>query len=502
MKKYMFILAITKIFLLNGLGQQYILTDEQVVELENNYIRFPKISMSDTNSFAIAWLDDANLQGYSWYNVTLRTYNMEGDTLSEIFQFVNSEDLNNSIDYLILDRKDGIFSLAGVSIYNNLYYLYSQSFRAGGQKVGRPIICAPLKGWFNSLESVFSSSNNLYIAYSTIDSGAFIVKFDTLSSANSEPIFIQFYPEKNIACVHMSDSNYVSIIWGNGWNTYYLTKFNLKGDSIFTELLLDKSDEDYRTDHLKLKTDSTGNYILSWNQYRVDVNSDEIYLQIFDKDANPLSPEVLVNDGNSAYTSYIYYYCLDVNVDGRVAVAWMDYRNDNKGSTYVENDTIDIYMQLFDKEGNKFGGNYRVNTEENKSHTYPDLEIMGERMYFVWQEVNRIYLNILLWPEEISMIKNISKLTNSDITVAPNPFTRFITFVINLESDLKIDINIYDIYGRLVANILDDVRGPGKKMIKWNATDNSGNSLPKGVYFYTIEYGSSRHSGKILYITD
>lgn len=69
----------------------------------------------------------------------------------------------------------------------------------------------------------------------------------------------------------------------------------------------------------------------------------------------------------------------------------------------------------------------------------------------------------------------------------PNPFsgsTR-IQFTIAQKGELKLDV--YDICGRLVANLADMKAVAGLYEYDWNGTDSRGNQVANGVYFYRLK---------------
>ena len=72
----------------------------------------------------------------------------------------------------------------------------------------------------------------------------------------------------------------------------------------------------------------------------------------------------------------------------------------------------------------------------------------------------------------------------------PNPFnpTTNISFSIPMQTDVR--INIYNIMGQLVANVTNEQLNAGTYSMQWNGTDQSGNMLPSGLYFYELEAGN------------
>jgi hypothetical protein len=72
----------------------------------------------------------------------------------------------------------------------------------------------------------------------------------------------------------------------------------------------------------------------------------------------------------------------------------------------------------------------------------------------------------------------------------PNPFnsnTTIIYTVANLgPMPAEIKIDIYDIMGRKVRNLVNERKGVGIYRVVWDGKDDSGNGLPSGTYFARI----------------
>ena len=72
----------------------------------------------------------------------------------------------------------------------------------------------------------------------------------------------------------------------------------------------------------------------------------------------------------------------------------------------------------------------------------------------------------------------------------PNPFnsqTTIIYAVANLGPlPAQVNIDIYDIMGRRVRNLVDERKGAGKHRIIWDGRNDSGSECPSGVYFARI----------------
>jgi hypothetical protein len=67
---------------------------------------------------------------------------------------------------------------------------------------------------------------------------------------------------------------------------------------------------------------------------------------------------------------------------------------------------------------------------------------------------------------------------------SPNPFNPVTRISYNVPATQHVRIAVYDVAGRLVDNLVNEVKSPGDYVVEWNA----GN-LPSGVYFYRMQTG-------------
>ena len=82
----------------------------------------------------------------------------------------------------------------------------------------------------------------------------------------------------------------------------------------------------------------------------------------------------------------------------------------------------------------------------------------------------------------------------------PNPFNPNTVIRYLLPHKAMVSLNIFDLKGRLIRNLVDSFQEPGIKSVIWNAKDNNGRSLPTGIYFYKIQSENFLESKKVIYI--
>ena len=71
----------------------------------------------------------------------------------------------------------------------------------------------------------------------------------------------------------------------------------------------------------------------------------------------------------------------------------------------------------------------------------------------------------------------------------PNPFNSNTTISYQLKEPGKVILNIYNIQGQLVNMLVDEYQENGKHSILWDGTNDAGNPVSGGIYFYKMEFG-------------
>jgi len=99
--------------------------------------------------------------------------------------------------------------------------------------------------------------------------------------------------------------------------------------------------------------------------------------------------------------------------------------------------------------------------------------------------------------------ENSNALANDNNTFAsPNPFTlgTILHYCVNYSIFETATVRIFDAFGRVIKVSKVNLSGKGNYSSKWDGTDINGNLVPKGYYFYTIQFGNTTLTGKIVKI--
>ncbi|HYR51425.1 MAG TPA: Ig-like domain-containing protein [Candidatus Dormibacteraeota bacterium] len=70
---------------------------------------------------------------------------------------------------------------------------------------------------------------------------------------------------------------------------------------------------------------------------------------------------------------------------------------------------------------------------------------------------------------------------------SPNPFNPQTTIHFALSAPGSVRLHVYDVSGRLVKTLADEVMGSGLHAVAWDGTARSGSRVSSGVYFYVLQ---------------
>jgi hypothetical protein len=81
----------------------------------------------------------------------------------------------------------------------------------------------------------------------------------------------------------------------------------------------------------------------------------------------------------------------------------------------------------------------------------------------------------------------------------PNPFTSATCIRYSLPAGGgHVKLEVYDVTGRLVSTLVNEVQGGGAYSLEWYGTNDSGHELPAGIYFQRLSLGNQEISQKML----
>ncbi|MFQ5601725.1 MAG: Ig-like domain-containing protein [bacterium] len=82
----------------------------------------------------------------------------------------------------------------------------------------------------------------------------------------------------------------------------------------------------------------------------------------------------------------------------------------------------------------------------------------------------------------------------------PNPFNPETKIRFQLPAASRVQIKIFDVLGREVTTLIDELKDAGYHVITWNAKNKAGHRVSSGIYYYQIMAGEFHQTKKMLLI--
>jgi hypothetical protein len=82
----------------------------------------------------------------------------------------------------------------------------------------------------------------------------------------------------------------------------------------------------------------------------------------------------------------------------------------------------------------------------------------------------------------------------------PNPFNPYTIIKYQVPERSGVTIRVYDLRGHLVRTLVDQVKDAGTYLVQWNGRMSSGQTVPSGIYFYTMKTDKEFRSIKKMVI--
>jgi len=110
--------------------------------------------------------------------------------------------------------------------------------------------------------------------------------------------------------------------------------------------------------------DGNGNFVITWDDYVYGGGNEEVFAQRFNSSGQKIGGNFKVNDDTGWAQQGVATIAMDG--DGNFAITWKDQRNG------VSNP--DIYVQRYQNNGAKIGGNFMVNDDIGTAEQdYPNI---------------------------------------------------------------------------------------------------------------------------------
>ncbi len=174
-------------------------------------------------------------------------------------------------------------------------------------------------------------------------------------------------------------------------------------------------------------------------------------------------------------------------VNGEATFDHVDYKIGNKVNVYASSGILIGEMEILEggllRTGAVYGNDVSTdivdgaNFGESLIFRIGELESEPVNITFTGSmNLTKVSLTFKQLPETYALSPNY-----------PNPFNPVTTIQYNLPDDAHVSMVIYDIMGRQVRTLVNDVQNAGYRTVKWNATNEMGQPVSAGMYFYVLK---------------
>ena len=202
--------------------------------------------------------------------------------------------------------------------------------------------------------------------------------------------------------------------------------------------------------------------------------------------------------------SYLYYQCIDGNgepMGGNVRLSRMNTMDcDDQGRTaIIWTVDGDIYGRTYQLGEGFQGETFMVHQDNGAYHIFPHVAVRNGNIYVTWCDnhiLNRgfnAYAAVLSWaaPTDVELITLPQAFTLHP--AYPNPFNPQTVISYTLPRAGKVKTEIFDVLGRRVKTLVDDVQQAGRHTLTWTPEH-----LPSGVYLCRTVFGKTTKIQKLI----
>ena len=104
----------------------------------------------------------------------------------------------------------------------------------------------------------------------------------------------------------------------------------------------------------------------------------------------------------------------------------------------------------------------------------------------------------IVFPSDASDDPTVSPVTNMLNQNYPNPFNPETTITFDMSKTANANLSVYNVKGQLVKTLHNGIANFGKNTVVWNGTDNNGNKVTSGLYFYRLSTEGKVETRKMM----
>ena len=243
-------------------------------------------------------------------------------------------------------------------------------------------------------------------------------------------------------------------------------------------------------------SDNNTRYVFWTVDKDLDVITDDIYYSYSTNNENWSQPKTLTNKMSEFITEPFPV----ADQSGNIRVFWRCWLINSVGKfenryyyTIVNRDSFSDYEEIPNMDVNKKPHSVNlIIDKKNREHIFwaehrTKSDSSGIVIKHMWRDLPTGVF------EKNPTATDIGFPSNINVSAYPNPFNESTTLIIELSKPSLLTLSIYNINGQLVNVLLSEKFIKSNFQLMWNGTDQNGNNLSSGVYWYLLK--ASAESG-------
>jgi len=283
-----------------------------------------------------------------------------------------------------------------------------------------------------------------------------------------------------------------NIIIGARTNTnpsgFIVLKYSENGDTVWTKIYNGQYCEDIATD---ITVDSDDNIIITGYSFTADEDFNILTVK-YDSSGNEL-------------------WAVQYNGPGNTRDFAFSLTSDSLNNVYITGGSrhgssgIDTCITVkYDQDGNEIWSvSYSDSLGLSSCGKYISLDNCGDVIIAansIGNDSGWDFLTIKYCQNRLDIFNNIQTESRLYLYNYPNPFNPITTIVYNLDKETDVSVQIYDLLGKQITQLINDRQLPGFYKIQWNGKDQYGNLLPSGIYFCLLKTTTQIQSKKLIFL--
>lgn len=494
------------------IGTPFRVNDDAASSDQNN----PCLSTDNNGNFIVTWIDQRNgnfdlyAQRYSRDGTTRGTNFQVNEVMGSIGVFWSPIGVVGPCTPSMCTDDNSNFVMAWVDRRNGSssgdFDIYAQRYSSDGTAMGANFKVNDDKAgagqWAPAISS--DSDGNFVIAWQNSPSGHVWDIWD------DSDIYAQRYSNDGTAlgdnfkvsddqgdeskwrpAISMNDSGNFVIAWEG--DNIYAQRYSRDGTALGANFKVNDDNSGGRSPSLSMdiSMDNNGNFVITWE-------GDGIYAQRYSDGGVALGANFKVN---SSGRYFLGHPSISKDGSGNFVIAWGDERNGGW-------DNRDIYAQRYLSDGTTLGENFRVTDTGDKNQSSPDVKLWNGLIYTTWVDNRAGGTGYDIWANVLDGEFPATRISDQEIPRAPsafmlkqnypNPFNPTTVIQYQLSKNSMVTLEVFNFIGQRIKTLVQQNQPSGIHMQIWDGTNDYGEIVPTGVYFYQLHSGTFSETKKML----